>query len=394
MVQVERRAKGATKRRRKHRSRLRRNRCSAIILLDSGPIRRKRIGAYRRLKRRLEKARAEQERYEREDMPAFRSWFHFQFGERLSRIRDLEAEYEDKDSLVDQVREEVMWRGGPYYAAYRRVQERRERWANGEEDEPFDGPNPDFGMDDEFESSAESSDGDVDFESFESIARQLFEEAFGGEFSSDDDETGAPQNFGPFMGLGEKRAPQAEGARLKGLYRRLARRLHPDNGSGGDGDRSELWHELQEAYDRQDLDAMIRLEAKCDLHSGTVSDNIPVSRIDELIEESRDMLRAVRTFLRASKNEPAWGFAGSNGHRESLAQEIERDLIARESWLCGALKELNVILKRWVRVPRRKRGRKMTRIQPSQDSSPDIEKPVAFAQSTRTPDQLEFEIPF
>ena len=36
--------------------------------------------------------------------------------------------------------------------------------------------------------------------------------------------------------------------RIKEIYRRLVRRLHPDLRANGDATVSSLWHEVQEAY--------------------------------------------------------------------------------------------------------------------------------------------------
>src|SRR5437588_12761186 len=53
--------------------------------------------------------------------------------------------------------------------------------------------------------------------------------------------------------------------RVKEIYRRLVRRLHPDLRADGDATVSSLWHEVQEAYAAGDVARMELLLALSDL---------------------------------------------------------------------------------------------------------------------------------
>src|SRR5207247_9018481 len=53
--------------------------------------------------------------------------------------------------------------------------------------------------------------------------------------------------------------------RVKEIYRRLVRRLHPDLSADGDATVSSLWHEVQEAYAAGDVARMELLLSLSDL---------------------------------------------------------------------------------------------------------------------------------
>jgi len=53
--------------------------------------------------------------------------------------------------------------------------------------------------------------------------------------------------------------------RVKEIYRRLVRRLHPDLRADGDATVSSVWHEVQEAYAAGDVARMELLLALIDL---------------------------------------------------------------------------------------------------------------------------------
>ncbi len=329
----------------------------AIILLDSEPIRRKRIGVYRRLKRALEKARAEEERFELEDVPAFTSWVHRNFGERLSKIRELEAEAKEKENLVNAIHLEVSFKGGSYYAAYQCVLKRREAGDFGEEDEPF---SPEFGDEEgeipEYGDESNFFESEADF--VESFADAFFENVFSEVFEDETEEEAAREEFHRSLGLDGRRPKRINIPKLKDMYRRLALRLHPDKNPSAGEERLQLWHELQGAYADENMDALLRVEAKCDIHYDTVSDHTTISSVDDIVEETREMLRAVRAFLTEAKKEPGWGFSGGECNIDALTLSVESDLWQRESWLLRLTEELDDTLKQWSQKPRRRRKKR------------------------------------
>jgi len=131
---------------------------------------------------------------------------------------------------------------------------------------------------------------------------------------------------------GLRPAPQEE---INRLYRLVARRLHPDGIPASAGQASELWHLLQNAYQRQDLERLrllsVLTEQPCD----------PVAAKTHLIKirSARDLLRlaadTVQRKLATAKKHPSWNFTRLADRSIALAaarRQVETDieLLARE----------------------------------------------------------------
>ena len=87
--------------------------------------------------------------------------------------------------------------------------------------------------------------------------------------------------------------PAASVAELRAVYLRLVRLLHPDLHPGLDEARVLLWHRVQEAFGRADLDELRGLEV---LAQAGAAPPEPPSSI-ELLGRDRDRLRALMTGL-------------------------------------------------------------------------------------------------
>src|SRR5437660_2093689 len=78
--------------------------------------------------------------------------------------------------------------------------------------------------------------------------------------------------------------------RVKEIYRRLVRRLHPDLRADGDATVSSLWHEVQEAYAAGDVARMELLLALSDL-SNALGASTTLSQMRSTLSE---LTRSVR----------------------------------------------------------------------------------------------------
>ncbi|HEY1582637.1 MAG TPA: hypothetical protein VGF73_06025, partial [Chthoniobacterales bacterium] len=132
----------------------------------------------------------------------------------------------------------------------------------------------------------------------------------------------------------EEEAPEVD-RRLRELYRRLVRRLHPDLRADGNAAVGALWHEVQEANAAGDVARMEILLALSDIETRRTADQ-SVSQMRALLAELERALRALEKNLREAEGEDAWDFAhlGPNADlRRRVELDLKRDLAHRSSRL-------------------------------------------------------------
>ena len=112
--------------------------------------------------------------------------------------------------------------------------------------------------------------------------------------------------------------------RVKEIYRRLVRRLHPDLRADGDATVSSLWHEVQEAYAAGDVARMELLLALCDL-SNAPGAGTTLSQMRAVLNELTRSVRALELSLVEARREDSWNFART-GPSEDLRLRVERQL--------------------------------------------------------------------
>lgn len=112
---------------------------------------------------------------------------------------------------------------------------------------------------------------------------------------------------------------------MKTLYRALAKRLHPDHSELDEVLRERRWHELQQAYDTDDLEALQRIEAVCDMEdAGGLSIGLGLARLRDLAAYQRSHVQPIRNALREAKRHPAFNFEDTD--KAALRQEAEFEL--------------------------------------------------------------------
>src|SRR5205085_7043269 len=112
--------------------------------------------------------------------------------------------------------------------------------------------------------------------------------------------------------------------RVKEIYRRLVRRLHPDLRADGDATVSSLWHEVQEAYAAGDVARMELLLALSDL-SNAPGASTTLSQMRSALGELTRSVRALELSLVEARREDSWNFART-GPSEDLRSRVERQL--------------------------------------------------------------------
>lgn len=326
-----------------------------IVLFDQGPLRRKAASECGQAMARLDKARAEWKRFEQEDKPGFARWTAATFGALLSQLRETEAKVLEKQALVEEVEMEMLYTGtrNPK-AAYAKILRRGNNpppeaeakagdWSRFEQ-----GPPPmeeEFPEPDEFEQN-------LLFEDFLRVVmginpdrmsdkkyEQMFEEfkanVFGGP---------PPEPVTPRRSKAEEAKP--ERSRLKELYRLLVRRLHPDTRAENDADVSAIWHEVQEAYSKGNVERLEMLLALTDIQSNTAGEHTTLSQMRAVLVELRRSFNAMQRDISRAKKEPAWNFTRMTD-RSKLEKRMRNELEEKLDWCLVEFKELEMLLARW-----------------------------------------------
>lgn len=310
-----------------------------IVWIEQAPLRASAAGECAEMMARLEEVRIQWHQFERQDKPAFVRWRAREFGALLSTARDVEDRIRDAQNLIHEVEMEMRRKIQDPQSAYRRVLFRRENPGaadereiptNGSQSTPhlsefeqealfqewvqkFLGTNP-TKMDDHAYSTA--------FEVFKSHMFVRPENAPDQSYSRPAD--GRRQRSAVEEEPASATEPVTIDSRVKEIYRRLVRRLHPDSRANGDASVSSLWHEVQEAYAAGDVARMELLLALSDL-SGAPGAGTTLSQMRAVLGELIRSVRALELSLVEAGREDAWNFSRT-GPSENLRLRVERQL--------------------------------------------------------------------
>ena len=301
----------------------------SMVVIDNQPIRRKAQRDYQKAVRDLDAAKAESERFHNEDKPLFSRWLSSNFGSLLTEIRDLQSKLFEVQNLINEVQQEYYYgRHDSIASAYRAVLHRREH------------PEPE----------PQSSEPD-DFDQAEARAAEEFAEEFWQRFQNGK----ANRNTAP------NPLRRAHDGRLKDLYRKLARRLHPDNGRVITPREAELWHKTQAAYEAGQVDVLESILTLLEVGDKGAK-NAPVSTLFQLTAALKKTLRTLKRQLTELRQDAAWNFSQRHD-RNALHRVTEEMLHADRDKLLWLLTRYESQLHRWAlqspaqRTPQRKRVR-------------------------------------
>ncbi len=304
----------------------------AIVWIDETPLRNRHLSDCLIVLAQLQCVRERWHHFEWKDKPAFVRWRAREFGVVLSEARDIERQIQEARDLIHEVELELGRHFQTPQSAYARVMFRRghpgrteptTEVENGEsrrltefEQEAlfqewvrkFIGTNPDK-MDDHAY--------DASFAVFKS---HMFSQP-------SPPPPPAPRRRTEAVGspaTKEEADPEVD-ERVKALYRKLARQLHPDSRADGSATVSGLWHEVQEAYAASDVARMELLLALSHLQADNLRHETRVGELINLEQELARSLHALSASLQEAERENAWDFARC-GPSETLAAEVERHL--------------------------------------------------------------------
>ena len=284
-----------------------------LVLIDQVPLRKNAEKEAKAGMKTMAKFRAELEEFENKVLPEFQRWESSTFGALLTEERELVARLAHLDELINQVSMESFFRGCHQHEAYALIMADRERAERRSEerrsdDDPFDGP-------DEMED--EDDDLSPDERNFHEFLRGalgvdpefLHPSEYDRMFHEFQRMAGGDRGKTSHGGLGEHRPapPPDKSSRVKELYRILARRLHPDS-YDSDASVSGLWHDLQDAYARGDVERMEILLAITDLHEGTDGSRTTLFHMRQVAREFARAVAALKKRLSQAKKTSAWKF--------------------------------------------------------------------------------------
>jgi hypothetical protein len=343
-----------------------------IVLIDQQPLRRRVAGDCADLLERLEVVRIAWHQFDREDKPAFIRWRAREFGALLSKAREVEMQIRDSQALVHEVEMEMRRRIQDPFTAYQRVMFRRENPASAEEVEEAQNATDSSGSTEkvsDFEketlfqewvqkflgTNPDKMDDDAYRTTFEVFKAHMFkpgrEEMPSG---SSPRQQSRPKK--PSASVNEEEEPQEEisavDARVKSLYRKLVRRLHPDHRSDGEAAVSNLWHEVQEAYAAADVARMEILLALSDIQANALGEQTTLGQMRNVCLELERSLRALEKSVAEAEDEEAWNFART-GPSEDVRVRVERQLKHELGIRMERLELLTAAIAEWARGPAR-----------------------------------------
>lgn len=330
-------------------------------MINSARIRREARRKYDVVRGQMDTVKLQIEVFQSQDGPAFNRWLHLRFGPLLGEIRELMGRIAQAEQILHQVHRIAAMERISLRAAYQRYLDaektRGERESidsaqsgessrnpppPGEQDD--DGPDP-FGPDPESE------------DPFEDV-RNLFESMFG-------------QLGGADLG----RSPDHKRL-VKELYRKLARRLHPDAQGNVSDEMRSWWLQVQEAYQASDASQLELLLHLVEEKQGTHQQMTSVSSLYQMTAKMKVTLRGMKRTLRKNQRDRAWGCAkappGPRIEREVEA-ELLSDIIPARAHLSSLEREIEALKFPKIRVPRKQANPKPSERPPA---------PRSFSQDT------------
>jgi hypothetical protein len=330
-----------------------------LILIDEGPLRKKAISKRDRLLAKVEDARRQWERFQKDDKSAFAQWMAATFGHLMTQLRENYGLIQEKQDLIAEVEDEMDWGNAKSYrAAYARVIHQR---ANPPAEPPHREREPgasSFQSEDEDRGSPPPGQSDARAESEEEKLFRSFLQFVMGLSPEELTPAEYEQIYQEFRAseLRDRRSrpvkqrplPEKASAanRLKEIYRILVRRLHPDARQESQAETLSVWHEVQEAYQHGHVERLEVLLALTETESEIASEKTSLGQLRGLITALERDLGALKRSLNKARQDPAWDF-GNKPNRDTLARKIQRELEGELTYQQRSLHEMEKQIQRW-----------------------------------------------
>ncbi len=297
-----------------------------MILVDARERRDEELRGYHEACRVFDRETKRLKQFEDGDLPDFQRWVDAEFAAEVEELHRVSAAASALRRLLEDVETYAEWKGCSRRVALTVLEDAQaqgffaELWADVEAAAAAAEAA-------EAEAEPDDDDDDDDDDYFD-----RFREAYEERRERDERSSGRE---GDRRGASRATLKDAEDetaqSYLKVVYRRLVRALHPDFNADPSGEKRELWHEVQDAYEEGDLARLERIltgvaqdaSAPLNLRAAPIGDVMALRRA---VEKS---LTRARTKIRELQKHVAWGFRkakGSAARLTKLRREIGRDL--------------------------------------------------------------------
>ncbi len=392
--------------------------CRWLVLVDERPIRQAALAEYHTVEKQITKAREQLEAFELGDRPAYQRWEAKALGPLMTELRDCLQQLDQKALLAEEIEEEMFWSDCTEVTAYKRVMKAREEpeeFADEDEDDAFPGGGANGagpkrgdrlfgdsdlppGVDAQVYEHMTKKEKAAFHEFYEMVAAMYvvatgrraptLEEALYGKRREDDAATGnsafGSNNPPPWSGqngarngrrprpgdMPEGPAKTQETNRLKDLYRKLVRLLHPDRNHEQTPREKELWHQVQEAYRAHDLGKMEAVAGRLEIGLPGAAAKLPIQILLRMTRDLMDALRGLRRQLNEARSHPAWKFSAQTTNLPKFEAQRKRQLVsdlqlakARLARITARLDEIAAKAERKRTRPSKKATRKADRDQ-------------------------------
>jgi hypothetical protein len=362
--------------------------------VDEAPIRDEMLREHQTLEDETGKLRQQMERFETADLPAYTRWEARVLGPLLTALREVEQEINRKRTILEAIEDEMFFMNVSELAAYRRVMKMVEEGplpdhgegepsaAGAGEPEP---PGDPFGMGGfNFEEGQLPPGFDADdfdrlprerqaaFRAEYGFMAELYEMATGRLAPTLDEllklsrqqkrKQGAREDdgAGAFPPPPPPRATEPEpprdpekdrtSARIKELYRVLVRKLHPDLNPDHTPREAELWHRVQEAYQKRDLETMEAVAAQVELGVPGAARKMSIQLLRRVISDLRQAIRALKSQLAMARKHVAWEFSAKSSdlpkYEKKQRQKLEHHKRSAEQFLASLTERLDTLAAR------------------------------------------------
>ena len=323
--------------------------CRALVRVDGSGIRKKIKKDYEKALRDLANSRRVLDQFQQTDQPQFTRWMNIRFGALLTDLRELNLQMEADSKLIEQVEHEAQFGGYSEAQAYQRVMDRR---AN-----PDSSPPPPTGENAEGASGPGPEYGNFDDDDLHEEIKREFHRRFGPGAHPRD-------HLGPEDGLPALPVSPAQASRrLKGLYRKLVRQLHPDSQREMTAQKTEWWHRAQTAYEAGDAEQLEVILSLCEIGESGTTEHTSAALLQRITAQLKRSLREIKRQITQQRRKPAWDFS-RRSDPEALAGPIRRQLmddLLRMRYQNGQIQKM---IARWKEAAEKLKAPKRRKAQP------------------------------